>query len=242
MIVWALGGAVLGLVIGSFIATLVIRWPQGLALGGRSRCDHCGQVLGMRDLVPVVSYALARGRCRQCDGAIDWRHPGVEVAAAFIGFASFLAVPGPSGLAGAVFGWQLLALAMLDVDGFWLPDRLTASLAISGAAVILLENNGYDKVIGGVASYVSLAGISLAYRAVRGREGLGGGDPKLFGGIGLWLGWQVLPFVLFAASAIGLIAVFIARVRGRQVAATDRVPFGTLLALAAFPAWLVLNA
>ena len=72
---------------------------------------------------------------------------------------------------------------------------------------------------------------------LRGREGLGGGDPKLLAAIGAWLGWQ-LPFILLGAGLLGLAAVLLMRLRGEAVAATDRLPLGTLMALAAWPIWL----
>jgi leader peptidase (prepilin peptidase)/N-methyltransferase len=67
---------------------------------------------------------------------------------------------------------------------------------------------------------------------------MGGGDPKLFGAIGLWLGWQMLPAVLLIASMVGLGVVLAAHLKGRGMAADTALPFGALLAIAAYPAWL----
>ena len=122
---WPVALGLLGAVLGSFIATLVIRWPEGRSvLKGRSHCDACDVALGPRDLVPLLSAALARGRCRSCAAVIDPRHWQIELAALGIGVLSGLAVPGYAGLAGAIFGWLLLALAALDIAEFWLPDRI----------------------------------------------------------------------------------------------------------------------
>ena len=72
-------GGLLGLVIGSFLATVLIRWPKGeAALAGRSRCDACGAVLGPLDLVPLLSWLFRRGRCRRCGAAIAPRHPALR--------------------------------------------------------------------------------------------------------------------------------------------------------------------
>ena len=236
---WMLGGALLGLIAGSFIATPVIRWPRDEGLGGRSKCDGCGRALGIRDLVPVLSFIAARGRCRTCGARIDPRHLAIELTAALIGAVALWIVPGWAGLAGALFGWQLIALAALDVEHFWLPNILTATLAATGLLAALLDPATLqDRVIGGAAGFTSLFLIAWAYKRVRGRDGLGAGDPKLLGAIGCWLGWQALPLVLVGASGIGLIAVVLMRLRGQAIAATTRMPLGALMAVAAFPLWI----
>ena len=204
--------AALGAVVGSFLATLVIRWPMDRSVAhGRSQCDHCGRVLAARDLVPLFSAALARGRCRHCGGAIDPRHWQIELGAAAIGLVAALAVPGPVALAGAVFGWLLLALAALDVSEFWLPDRLTGTLALGGLVTGLtgIDPPLTDRLIGGGAGFAGLWLVGQGYQLLRHREGLGGGDPKLLGAIGLWVGWQMLPVILMLASLTGLALILV---------------------------------
>lgn len=241
--VWAIGLALLGAILGSFIATLALRWPQGRSVvAGRSTCDGCGRALRAAELVPLVSYLALRGRCATCRRPIDPFHPGVEAAAAVIGFAAGLVAPGTEGLAGAAFGWLLLALGAFDLLAFWLPDRLTGALALGGlfAGGLELGPAMTERLVGGVAGYLSLWLIARAYRRLRGREGLGGGDAKLLGGIGLWLGWRPLPAVLFCACLLGLGLVMYRALSGRRVRGNDMVPLGTLLALAAYPTWLLM--
>lgn len=236
-----LGG--FGAIIGSFIATIVVRWPEGRSvMHGRSACDSCGMTLGPRDLAPLLSAALARGKCRRCGAAIDPRHWQIELTALAIGAAAGLAVPGPLGIAGAVFGWLLLTLAALDIVAFWLPDVVTATLAVAGlvTGALGVEPLLFDRLIGGVAGFVALWAVGTGYRLLRGREGLGGGDPKLLGAIGLWLGWRLLPTVVVFAALVGLGVALIGVVRGRGTSLGDRMPFGALLAIAAYPAWLML--
>lgn len=243
LVLWPIILGVLGAVLGSFIATLVIRWPQGRSvMRGRSHCDACDVALHVRDLVPLLSAAVARGRCRSCGAAIDARHWQIELAALWIGVVAGIVVPGPVGLAGAVFGWLLLALAALDVTEFWLPDRLTGTLALAGLITGLLDVEPalLDRVIGGVVGFASLWLIGAAYKRLRGREGLGGGDPKLLGAIGLWLGWAMLPAILLLAALTGLVVVLVGMIGGRAVRIDSRMPFGALMAIAAYPAWLFL--
>lgn len=238
---WPVLLGVLGLVFGSFIATVAIRWPNGRsALRGRSECDACGRALGGTELVPVASFVLQRGRCRGCGAPVHPSHLITELIGLAIGVAAGVAMPGPDGVAGAVFGWLLLALAALDLAAFWLPNLLTGTLAaaglMTGALGILPAMDA--RLIGGIGGFAALAAIAAAYRLIRGRQGLGGGDPKLFGAIGCWLGWQALPQVLLAGALIGLAAILGLRMGGRKVAATDRLPFGVMLAAAAFTVWI----
>ena len=244
-LVWAAGLGLLGAILGSFIATLVVRWlADRSVLRGRSVCDGCGAVLTPIELVPLLSVALQRGKCRRCGSAIDPRHAVIEGLALAIGLAAGWVAPGPVGLAGAMFGWLLLALAALDLAAMWLPDRLTALLAVVGVATGLLgiEPAMPDRLIGGVAGFGGLWLVGWSYRRLRGREGLGGGDPKLFGAIGLWLGWRALPAVLLVACLVGLGVVVWRMLTGRAVGGGDAMPLGTLLAIAAYPAWLVMIA
>lgn len=233
-----LAGLALGLIFGSFIANLVIRWPQGRSvMTGRSACDACHKTLGPRELVPLLSHLLQRGRCRSCGAAIDPRHLMIELAAGLIGASALFVSPDLNGLAGAVFGWFLITLAVLDVEHFWLPDALTLPLMALGliAAALLRPDLAEMRMIGALAGYAGLSLVGRAYRKLRGRIGLGGGDPKLLGAIGAWLGWPLLPFVLLLASLVGLGALLLRRER---VQAATKVPLGALMAVAAWPLWL----
>ncbi|MFZ3483224.1 prepilin peptidase [Sphingomonas sp. 3-13AW] len=243
--IWPGALGLLGLVFGSFIATLAIRWPEGRSsLAGRSACDGCGRTLRAIELVPVLSYVIQRGRCRSCAARIAPSHLVVELLALAIGVASGLVAPGWAGVAGAVFGWLLLTLAAIDLRAFWLPDPLTATLALLGllGGLLGLAPPLTDRLIGGVAGFAALWLVATLYHRLRGRVGLGGGDPKLFGAIGLWLGWHALPQALLLACLIGLAAVIASRFRRRPLTATDRLPLGTLLAPAAFLLWLLAQA
>ena len=121
---WPILLGILGAVFGSFIATVAIRWPQGRsALQGRSACDGCDKALAAYELIPLFSFVLQRGRCRACGKAIHLAHPATEIAGLAIGVAAGLVAPGWEGVAGAVFGWLLLALAALPA-GAATPARL----------------------------------------------------------------------------------------------------------------------
>ncbi len=233
-------GALLGVIVGSFIATIVIRWPLGQSIvSGRSRCDICERPLSVIELIPLLSFVVQKGRCRGCDAAINSRHAYIELACAAIGALALAVAPSVAGLAGAAFGSVLVALFMLDVEHFWLPDKLVLPLGVAGLLVgvagVGIGLN--DRIFGALGGYLSFELIRITYRLTRGREGLGGGDPKLLGAIGAWLGWQILPFVVLGASVIGLLWVLSKMARGQAVSANDRIPLGALLAVAALVVW-----
>jgi leader peptidase (prepilin peptidase)/N-methyltransferase len=238
----AIGGG-LGLVVGSFLAAASIRWPQGRGVaGGRSQCDSCNAALGPLELIPLVSYALQRGRCRRCGARIDPRHPAIELAAALLGAVAMAAHPGWLGFVSAAFGWWLLLIAVLDLEHLWLPDLLTLPLIPLGLAVAWagLGPPLLERALGAAIGWAGLWTIAALYRRLRGREGMGGGDPKLLGGLGAWIGVLQLPFVLIGAGLAGLAAVLLMGLRGERVGAATRLPLGTLMGLAAWPIWLVL--
>lgn len=228
----ALAGVATGAIIGSYLATLCLRWPNAeQATTGRSRCDHCGGMLQVRDLIPVISFIIRRGKCRYCRASIDPFHFEIELASASIGGAALALFPNLQGIALAAFGWLLLAPTILDVRHLWLPDRLTIALSLSGILI-----GGYlsgipllHRIIGGLAGFLSLWLLAKAYRHWRRRDGLGAGDPKLLGAIGLWTGWAALPTILLLAAMLGLLVAIL-----RRTPLAGTLPFGALLSTAAF--------
>ncbi len=233
---WPFGLGVLGAIFGSFIATVAIRWPDGRsALHGRSHCDGCGRTLSAVELIPLVSWIVLRGRCRCCGGRIGLSHTATEAIGLGIGVAAGIVAPGPAGTAGAMFGWLLLAAGAVDLAAFRLPNPVTLALAVTGleAGAVAIDPPLFDRAIGGLAGFASLWLVARGYRWLRERDGLGGGDAKLFAGIGLWLGWRALPAVLLIACVLG-----IGWALARRMRAQDRLPLGTLLAVGAFAMWL----
>jgi leader peptidase (prepilin peptidase)/N-methyltransferase len=235
-------GLVFGAVVGSFLATVLIRWPEGRSVvAGRSRCDRCEAPLGAADLVPILSFAALRGRCRRCGAAIDRRHLIVELAAAMVGLVAMVAHPLPLAIVTLLLGLWLLLVALLDVEHEWLPDSLTLPLVPLGLAAAWA---GFgpplpDRLLGAALGWAVLFLMAAAYRRLRGREGLGGGDPKLLAGIGAWLGALQLPFILLGAGLLGLAAILLMRLRGEEIGAASRLPLGALMAVAAWPIWLL---
>lgn len=232
----------LGLIIGSFLAAVSVRLPREEDIVvARSRCMGCDQVLRPWELIPLVSWLVLRARCARCGVSISPRYPLIELAGGVVGaWAGFSGSSWLMIVATAVLGWQLLLIAIIDGENFWLPDVLTWPLAATGliAAALMGWDVAQSNLIGAVVGFGGLWLVAWAYKAVRKRDGLGGGDPFLFAGAGAWVGWMGLPSVLLWASAAGLSLVFGLLVVRRSVDATDKLPFGVFLAIGIWLTWL----
>ena len=230
--------------IGSFLGVLVTRNKDLLsALTGRSKCEACGKSLGARDLVPLLSWAGLGGKCRYCKAPISLFHPVIELGAILVALWSATVFSGTPLWISCILGWMLLALAATDILYFLLPDMLTLPLIAGG----LLVNAGLDArlladqglgahLIGAAAGYAFIRILRFVYSRLRGREGMGLGDAKLFAAAGAWVSWQGLPSVLVIASLFALAAALVWR--GRKIEAAQKVPFGAFLALGLWVIWL----
>jgi len=224
-----------GPIIGSWIGVLVRRFPDmQSALWGRSACESCSAKLRVRDLVPLVSFVALRGRCRHCGAPIGWFHLAIEVAAFAVGAAALSADGnGLRAWCDAALGWALLLAACVDLEYFVLPDWITLPLILAGLAVTWLLDPGslYDHAAAAALGYLGFRLLNAAYRAWRGRDGLGQGDAKLLAAAGAWLGAAALPNEILAAGLLGLVGALFIR---RTLSADAKLPFGPALALACF--------
>lgn len=239
---WIFASLMLAPPVGSFIGLLTLRLPAGRPwILARSACDACRRPLGPVDLLPIVSFLALRGQCRTCGAGIPRRYLLLEAGCLAIAVWSALAQSGALVLATALFGWCLLAIAVIDAENLWLPDILTLPLGLAGWAVTVSLGLAapIEPLIGAVVGYGALAVIAFVYKAVRGRQGLGGGDPFLLGAIGAWVGWAALPTVLLWSCGAGLAAAAIGSLAGRRPTATQPLPFGTFLAVGAWATWLL---
>jgi leader peptidase (prepilin peptidase) / N-methyltransferase len=227
--------------IGSFLGVLVRRLPEGEPIAwGRSRCEHCGTALAARDLIPFVSWLLARGRCRFCGQPLGWFYPGIEFAAVAIALVAIVAEGGEGTWLDCIFGWWLLTLGWIDVRRWLLPDALTLPLIIAGLAVsaMLDREQLTDHALGVALGYLGLRTLALLYYALRHREGLGQGDAKLLAAAGAWVGASALPQIILGAAASALITVAGLRLTGVRLGGHSALPFGPFLALATWLVWL----
>ena len=227
--------------VGSFLGTLVLRLPEGRpVVTGRSTCPSCGTALGALSLVPLLSWALQRGRCTACGERISAFYPAVELAALGVAIWAATVFTGWLLLASCGLGWALLALAAIDARRLLLPDAFTLPLVPAGLAVIYaLQPQAVPAyALAAAAGWAAFAGIGWLYRRLRGRNGLGMGDAKLLAAAGGWVGFAGLPSVVLLASGAALCWAVASGLRRGGVRAGKVVPFGPFLALGFWITWL----
>jgi leader peptidase (prepilin peptidase)/N-methyltransferase len=197
-----------------------------------SRCPSCGHRIRAHENIPVVSWALLRGRCSSCRARISMRYPVIELLCATL----FAAIGWRMGAQWQTLLWcgfaaALVALAWIDWDTTVLPDAITLPLLWAGllCAALGWTVAPVTAVVGAATGYLSLWLVYWFFKLATGKEGMGYGDFKLLAALGAWLGWQaVLPIVL-GASVIGAV-VGIAMKLGGALREGRYVPFGPFLA------------
>ncbi len=202
----------------------------------RSACPHCGHKITALENIPLVSYAVLRGKCSGCGARISLRYPFVELAAGLAaGYAATRFGFSAAGFGAMLFSWALIALAAIDYDTQLLPDDITLPLVWTGllfnlwATFVPLS----AAVIGAVAGYLTLWSVYWLFKFATGKDGMGYGDFKLLAAICAWLGWQALALVILLSSVVGAvvgIALMVFARHGRD----KPIPFGPYLAAAGF--------
>lgn len=226
-----LPAAALGLLIGSFLNVVAYRLPRRESLSHPgSHCPSCDAPVRFYDNIPVLSWLLLRGRCRDCSEPIARRYPLVEAATAAL-FAAVAVVHAHDTtmlVLGLVLVAFLVPIALIDFDSKIIPNRLTLPAAV--AAVVLgtvLDAGGEPERLLAAA----IAGGVLALPALLHPSGMGMGDAKLVAVLGLFLGAAVAPAFLVAFLA-GTVAGIVIMLRvGMATARKTPVPFGPFLAL-----------
>jgi len=202
-------------------------------VGPRSHCPSCGTGISALDNIPVMSWLVLRGRCRACGARIGWQYPLVELAAGVLAVTSLLRFGlGWEAALAIIFGWTLLAAAVIDLRTTLLPDDLTLPLLWLGlvaAAARLGPVSPVSAIAGAAAGYLVLWGLYQLFRLATGKEGMGYGDFKLLAALGAWTGWQGLPVVILLSSFVGaVVGLALIGLRGQDKGAA--IPFGPFLA------------
>jgi leader peptidase (prepilin peptidase) / N-methyltransferase len=244
---------ILGLLFGSFANVPIHRWPRGgtITQPRTSACPTCGVAIAARDNVPVVSWLLLRGRCRNCDAPIHWRYPLVEAITAVL-FATVAAVHGWTGILPAllVITWTMVVATAIDLEFRIIPNRMTYPLfplmlvLVTVAALLDRQwGNWRRSVIAGFAVPVAMFLFSSAFELIRGKPGIGMGDikwaPSLALAVGYLGGWHLVIWFYGTIISGGVIALTLVLV-GRAKMAT-RIPYGPYLAVGAMLAVLAGN-
>ena len=197
-----------------------------------SHCPHCNHRIRWYENVPVVSWALLKGRCSGCKAAISQRYPIIELLTALVAGLCAWRFGYDTWLIFMLYGsFTLLALAVIDLDTTLLPDDLTYPLLWAGllAAVLGISPVSLsDAVIGAMAGYLALWSLYWVFKLLTGKEGMGYGDFKLLAALGAWLGWQYLPVVVLLSSVVGLVFA-VSMMASGSVKRDQGIPFGPRL-------------
>jgi leader peptidase (prepilin peptidase)/N-methyltransferase len=222
---------VLGCVVGSFVTVLAHRVPRREGfVTGRSRCPSCGAEIRARDNVPILSWLLLRGRCRDCGDAISARYPLTELGLGALWAATYL-ILGADDAAELVLGLVLCALltaiTLTDLELRVIPNRLLAAGAV--IAVVLVAATDASSLPDRVLA-AAIAGGVLFLVAIAYPRGMGMGDVKLVAMMGLFLGRAIAPATVVGFLAGALVGVAMIALRGSE-ARKQAIPFGPFLAL-----------
>lgn len=221
----------LGLIIGSFLTTCIYRLPLNQSVvKPRSHCNICNQQLQLRDLIPVISFLLLRGRCRFCGELISRRYIYIELMTGFL-YVWCFAIFGISLLSikSIILSTFLIGITFIDIDHQLILDKVLIGLAITG----VITNLSITSVAAGdmVAAALTGGGIFLLIAIVT-KGGMGGGDIKFVAALGLWLGLKLTLLTIllsFLVGGLGSGLLLLTRLKRRK----DFIPFGPFIAASA---------
>ena len=255
----------LGLIVGSFLNVVIYRLPIMMEqdwraqcyellkikdkpnnhseekfnlIKPRSRCPKCGHAISAWENIPVISFIILGGKCKECHQPISRRYPVIEFLTGILtAFTAWHFGYGLQALFAILLTWSLICLSMIDIDRQFLPDDITLPILWLGIICNMfgLFTHIYASLIGAIAGYGILWLVFHIFKIITGKEGMGYGDFKLLALLGAWLGWQMLPYIILASSFIGAI-IGISLILFRSHDKNIPIPFGPYLAIAGWSA------
>jgi len=259
---------VISLLVGSFLNVVILRTPKMLEQEFReeccellevekevdttkqkklslsyppSTCPNCNTKIKPWHNIPLISYfLLLRGKCHNCKSPISIRYPIVELVTGLLSLLTiYLLGFSAAGLLALLLLWTLVALTVIDIDTYLLPDSLTLPLLWLG---LIINSFGVftdlsNALWGAILGYGSLWSVFWLFKLLTGKEGMGYGDFKLLAALGAWMGWQLLPVIILLSSFVGAII----GIAGIIILGRDKnipIPFGPYLAIAGWIAFL----
>ncbi len=244
---WAIHfwSVLLGLVVGSFLNVVVARLPHGKSVvTPRSSCPRCHHLIAWYDTIPVLSFLFLKAQCRHCKSPISARYPMIEVLTAIL----FLAVEIKMGVSTALFlrHWPfvsiLIAVTFIDLEHRIIPDSLSWGGSILGmmTSVLSFELGWQSSVVGFLCGFGIFYLLALVYYQIRGRSGIGGGDIKLLGMIGAFLGGSGVFVTILLSSVLGsVVGIAWARLSHEGDLMKFAIPYGPFLVLGALCYYLL---
>lgn len=225
--------ALFGLIIGSFLNVCIARIPyEESIVSPPSRCPKCETPVAWYDNVPVLSYVILRGKCRNCGLGISLRYPAVEILTAILAVAVYsLDLPPREFALWCAYTAALIVITFIDIDHKIIPDVISIpSIMIApGMAFVVQHITIQASIIGILAGGGVLWAVARGYELIRKQEGMGLGDVKMLAMIGGFQGWEAVVFTLMVGSLIGTV-VGIGAIIARRGKLDMEIPFGPFLA------------
>ena len=224
-----------GLVIGSFGNVCISRLPEGQSIvKPASRCPQCGEAIRWHDNIPLLSFLLLRGKCRDCGEKISLQYPLVELLTALLFVGTYLAF-GLSvySVCAALFCAALLFLSVTDIQCLIIPDPYHVVILVLALICAFFPSPvvWYDRLIGFAGGGGILYLIAVLSEKILKKEGMGGGDIKLLAVSGAFLGWQLVLLGLFLGSIVGAVIGIIAMTSKKAEGLASKIPFAPSLSV-----------
>lgn len=228
--------SVLGALVGSFANVIIYRLPREESIvSPRSHCFQCKKTIAWYDNIPVFSWFILRGKCRNCGAKFSIRYSIVEIITAVLFALSYhYAGLSFSLIEYLLFVSALVVCSFIDLDHMILPDEFTLSGIVIGliGAALNPQREFMDALYGVLMGGGFLWGMAYVYYVLTKNEGMGGGDIKLLAWIGALLGWKAIPFVILSSALLGSVIGILAA-RKQKAGLKTVIPFGPYLALGA---------
>ncbi|MGC9102821.1 MAG: prepilin peptidase [Desulfurella sp.] len=225
----------MGLIFGSFLNVCIYRIPRGISIiTPPSSCPTCDTPIKWYDNIPLLSYIILKGKCRNCKSKISLKYPIIEIFGGLIALGVFLKFGlSLNTIFWIIFGYCLLVLSFIDLELFIIPDIINILLLVFGILFVIFNGKITEGLIGGVFGFILFYSVAKIFSKILKQEALGFGDVKLLGVIGVWLGWVGVVYTIFFASFIGsIVGILLVALFGKTFKA--KIPFGPFLALSAF--------
>ena len=234
---------ILGLVLGSFANVCIYRMPRDLSVvKPNSHCTNCNKFIKWYDNIPVISYIILRGKCRNCGSKISLIYPAVELICGLLFLSMYFLFGFTYILAPfCMFVFSLLVITVIDFDFQIIPDEISFFLIILGLLISFLNPILGDTVpqrilnsfLGFLTGGGSLLIVAIIGKWIFGKDAMGGGDIKIMAGVGAFIGWDKVLFAIFIACFLGSI-VGIFMMLSKKIGKRQEIPFGPYLAISSF--------
>ena len=235
---------IIGLSIGSFINVCIYRLPLGVSLNKSSSCLSCNQKINFYDNIPIISFFLLNGRCRNCKKKLSYQYPLIEFLTSLSGVLFYLIYGlDYNFIVSFLFINALIVIILTDYQHYIIPNEISYSYIIIGIIISFLNLSIFEisiiqSLIGGSVSGLILFITSKLFLLIRKKEGMGMGDIKLIAMIGFWMGLSNTIIVIIISALLGsLVGIFL--ILSKKMNKTQYLPYGSFIGITVILVWFL---